>query len=559
MENMNIIVVMIIQEEDIKPEICIKSIIECNNMVDIPFVVYNNSSNEGFHKWASEQDNFIYAYSENGVESYGDVIIQILKELNLNGHILLMTGHHMAFPNIISEMADLLLDNPNNGIIAASYNGAEKYGLSYETFASDYMELAEFSMKLDKGKTWRANCLDSNGVFLIRDKIVENIKSFQSGLNKHEFVEYIQEALKTNKMIIQIPEAIFWWNLNDDTKSRTRELYKPEIVITIAIPTYNRGHRVLSTVKKTLESRNLYGCENIIEILVSDNASTIHLEELHELEILEKENINVTFLRSDVNKGFSGNIKKVLERSKGKYCLIHSDEDYVEFPAVLLYIKYLILHPEIACMKGRTTFQYFDLGTSYGNTGLDAFDSFFLKGNYISGIIYNRKIITPDFLKELYNKFDGKKNVAFDYYPHLFIDAYGLSKGCFASSNILLIQEGEAEENIDKDTTTQMFSYERPDSRIDQGKGYFPLLWFLKLDDRTKINLYIRVFLKTVFLLCLSKNKYILSGYNWNEIIDSLMDTFKNGYNEIKLSAPNLFRDFVFDYLSNEKKRLLNS
>ncbi len=558
MDNSTVSVVLIVQDEDIKPEICIESILECNNMIDVPFVVYNNSNNVKFHKWASEKNNFIYAYSENGIEKYGDVVIQILKELNLKGHILLLSGHHMAFPNIISDMLSLLSKCSTYGLVAASYNGARDYGLSYETFARDYMQLAEYSMKLGKEKSWESSCLDHNGVYLINECIVEEIKLFEKGLDKDLFFARLCNAVRLKQMSIQVPEGIFWWNLNDSSYNTLKNLPKSGIELTIAIPTYNRGHRTLDAVRKLLESREKYGYEDIIEILVSDNASTKYIEEIEEIEEIANISKNMICYRSEENKGFKGNIRKVLELSNGKYCLIHSDEDNVIFPALLLYIDYLRLHPNVSCMKGRTTFQYFEFGTSFGRVGLDAYNCFFLKGNYISGIIYNRNVVTSEFVEKLYNEFDKKQNMAFDYYPHLFIDAYALSHGDFASSNIFLIQEGAAEDSGEKDSSTEMFSYERPESRIEQGKGYFPLLGFLKLDDRTKMILYIKICMKTIYLLELSKNKYLRSGYDWNKIVDNLMNILKNGFFEIRLLNQDVFYDFVIDYLSNTEKELRN-
>jgi len=553
-DNLNTLtIIVIVQEDDKEPKKSIESIIACNDVKNISLIVYNNSDNEAFHKWASEQTTFIYAYSETGIEKYGKVVNEILNELSIDGEVLLVSGHQMAYPGIISEMYETGMEDSSCGVIAAGFNGDSMYGLGCETYAGDYLQLAEYSMNYKGDRSRQIYYLDYDGNFLIKKAIINIIKTQQiDSLNRSEFVDFLQKVVKEQELSFHFLLSAFWWNLQDNTKDHFKYLKNSGVILTIAIPTYNRGKRALEALKTTLENRQKYGCENIIEILISDNASENYLDELDEIEKIAKNNKNVFFYRSKENEGYKGNIKKVIKKTNGKYCLIHSDEDVVLFPEVLWYIEYLTTHEEVSCMKGKTSFQYQYWESSYGKQGIDAMNLFFLRGNYVSGIIYNRSIITNEFIDNLYETFDNTDNIAFEYYPHLFIDAYALFKGAFAASGITLIREGEPEEQ-GNDDENKLVSYRYPDSRIQQGIGYIPLLNYLDIEDKIKVIMFCKVYQKTIFLLNLSKDKYLEAGLNWDEIIKKAVESFREIFSQVDIEDSELYREIVIDYLSIEK------
>jgi hypothetical protein len=546
-------IIIIVQEEDREAEKSIESIIACNDIKNISLIVYNNSDNETFHKWASEQNSFIYAYSETGIEKYGKVVYEIVNELCIDSDVLLVSGHQMAYPGIISGMYEVAIEEPSCGIVAAGFNGDSMYGLGYETYAGEYMEMAEYSLSYNGKKSRQIYYLDSDGSFLIKKEVIGIIKQKRfDSLDRRGFVDFLQSVVNETELSIQLLLSAAWWNLNDRKERRFKYLGSSEILLTIAIPTYNRGKRALEALKTTLENRKKYGGENVIEVLVSDNASEKYPDALQEIEDIAEKNINVSFYRSENNKGYKGNIKKIIKLSKGKYCLIHSDEDTVRFPAVLWYIEFLLTHNDVSCMKGRTPFQYNYLEESYGKQGIDALNLFFQRGNYVSGIVYNRSIITDEFIDSLYEAFDGTNNIAFDYYPHLFIDTYALCNGGFASSNIILIDEGEPEDTGDM-TENEMFSFERPESRIAQGSGYIKQLDYLEIDDKCKVFIFCKIILKTMYLLNMSKRKYLAKGYIWDNIVQDAIEMFKKEFADINIQDKNIYKSSVLGLLDAEE------
>ena len=546
-------IIIIVQAEDREAEKSIESIIACNDIKNISLIVYNNSDNEAFHKWASEQNSFIYAYSETGIEKYGKVVNEIVNELCIDSDVLLVSGHHMAYPGMISGMYEVAIEDPSCGIVAAGFNGDSAYGLGYETYAGEYMQMAEYSLSYKGEKSRQIYYLDSDGSFLLRKELINIIKQRKTdSFDRREFIGFLESAVTETELSIRLLLSSSWWNLNDKKKDHFKYLGSAEVLLTIAIPTYNRGKRALEALMTTLENRKKYGCENIIEVLISDNASEKYPDELHEIEDIAGKNINVSFYRSEENKGYKGNIKKVIKMSKGRYCLIHSDEDTVLFPAVLFYLDFLLTHKDVSCMKGRTSYQCSYLEASYGKQIIDAINLFFLKGNYVSGIVYNRNIITDEFIDSLYEAFDETNNIAFDYYPHLFIDTYALCNGSFASSNITLIEEGEPEGTSDI-TRNEMFSFERPESRIAQGSGYIKQLDFLKIDDKYKVFLFCKIILKTLYLLNMSKRKYLANGYVWDNIVHDTIEMFKKEFADINIQDKNIYKSLVLNLLDEKE------
>jgi glycosyltransferase involved in cell wall biosynthesis len=96
-------------------------------------------------------------------------------------------------------------------------------------------------------------------------------------------------------------------------------------LISIGIPTRNR----LDYLKKALESALSQSYENI-EIIISDNASTDSTLEWSK----SLEDKKISFYRQNNNIGMVNNWNFCLEKSKGSYFLLLSDDDILHFDAV---------------------------------------------------------------------------------------------------------------------------------------------------------------------------------------------------------------------------------
>lgn len=207
--------------------------------------------------------------------------------------------------------------------------------------------------------------------------------------------------------------------LNQIHKSRIDNLLKKRenVFLSILIPSYNRGKKALSAVNEICDSD--YDSE--IEIIVSDNGSTLQTQEYHAIQQIHDS--RVRYHRNENNMGFLQNVIKVLDMAKGKYAVLSSDDD-------IMLIEYLP--------------HYLKLFKKYGNYGV------FLTGgvgkvgnfrplleknvtlcgikavyeginsNYVTGIGYNMELVRRNNLLEFMRQ--HADNIMVDFYPHCVVN-----------------------------------------------------------------------------------------------------------------------------------------
>ena len=107
-------------------------------------------------------------------------------------------------------------------------------------------------------------------------------------------------------------------------------------LLTIAVPTYNR----VCSLERALQRILAYAQDYPVEILVSDNASTDGTETF--MSDFVQQHPQVRYYRKPVNTGFGGNFINCMNLARGKYLLIHSDDDILlsgGLEALLLALK----------------------------------------------------------------------------------------------------------------------------------------------------------------------------------------------------------------------------
>lgn len=116
---------------------------------------------------------------------------------------------------------------------------------------------------------------------------------------------------------------------------------KDKPLLSICIPTYNRGNILKIAFDKLLPQVNIYN--KIIELVISDNASSDNTQVIIKKYQKLYPKINwVTFLQSE-NTGYYGNFKKCRELSTGKYFWLLSDNDHINNGVINEVIKVLSL------------------------------------------------------------------------------------------------------------------------------------------------------------------------------------------------------------------------
>ena len=105
--------------------------------------------------------------------------------------------------------------------------------------------------------------------------------------------------------------------------------------LSIAIPTYNRSwylERLLASILS-----QYCGCADLIEIIVSDNASTDATSEVVESYI--KNGLAIKYLRNFKNLGPDENIAQCFKLASAEYVWIMGDDDYFLNDAILIILE----------------------------------------------------------------------------------------------------------------------------------------------------------------------------------------------------------------------------
>ena len=287
-------------------------------------------------------------------------------------------------------------------------------------------------------------------------------------------------------------------------------------LLSICIPSYNRGHRALELVKSLLDMECVRE-RDYIEIVVSDNGSTNHAEEYTQIKDICDS--HVVYHRNEENLNFLGNFNTVIKLSTGHYCLLISDEDSLDEALFSDLICMLEELPDIGMIKARTSIQYLNFKAKYGTAGYEALKEFYLQGNYISGTVYNRDYVTDELIDGLRSLYGGEQS--YIYYPHLFVEGFVLNLADFYFYDKCLVIEGVSEDDKPIADNVSVLPFSTWEDRVSQLVGYLKLIRDLDIDDLSRQFMFRASVWRTIWLIGIVKNNYLQAGKDWGEVVSS--------------------------------------
>lgn len=297
------------------------------------------------------------------------------------------------------------------------------------------------------------------------------------------------------------------------------------MTLSICMPTYNRGERAFQNTINLLNIADQY--ENDVQIIVSNNGSTKGTEYYKKIKQLHHPRLK--FHEFDSNHLYWGNIIQVLKMSDSDFSMIISDEDSIIAENLGYYLDFLKELPDLGLMKASGN-QYNYQENAYYSRGLEAVKRYAFTGNYVSGVIYNRGIITDDLIHLYVDKY-SVNNIAFYYYPHMFFEHYSLLQGGFACCDYQLIIEGEPL-GLEPDQRNSVLSsverevdipaYATFSERLAQMNGFNEQIHDFKTSEAVTFNLFYMNIRKHLFLSTLMRQQYIAGGYDWSAIIEEI-------------------------------------
>lgn len=182
------------------------------------------------------------------------------------------------------------------------------------------------------------------------------------------------------------------------------------IILSVAIPTFNRASLLQNNLKKMLKSPRAD-----FEIVVTDNSDN----DLTGDVIKEFVDHRLIYHRNDSNIGAVKNIVYSLTKCSGKYVCFLSDEDYLNID--LIIDKILINKNNVGVVLGTTENEFGIKINKRQNRTYQfplALYEFFNNETYLSGITIKKEFVNMD---DLDFQLSQKDNGYLDAYPHTYI------------------------------------------------------------------------------------------------------------------------------------------
>jgi glycosyltransferase involved in cell wall biosynthesis len=329
---------------------------------------------------------------------------------------------------------------------------------------------------------------------------------------------------------------------------------------TICIPSWNRGQAALRQVLHTLPLIDAKW-----EILVLDNCSTRDLEGYKEISLLSKLDNRVKYIKHSQNGGFHGNIVSCLKYANSPCLQIISDEDYSNPSVVRDAIATLNEFPDVGLIRGsiravdgmtpRNSAIYTDQFLSGGRLALGEFS---LTTNYVSGIIYNKRLLESAGVA---SKFSAGllNNPMITGYAHMYLDILVSSCCSVITSSEIVCFEGTEYSTMTNITLMAQNEAYTFSSRLEQFIGFRNA--FIEVCAKDQLNdlsllvhLYLRLVQKYCTLFAIDGFLYSARGLNLVALKESLRHFFMAA-TEITEFRP--VRDMVLDMVQERFERSL--
>ena len=308
------------------------------------------------------------------------------------------------------------------------------------------------------------------------------------------------------------------------------------LLLSLCIPTWNRGHRALENVKSLLN----ISFDAEIEIVISNNGSEFYQKEYEEIQNMK--DARIRYSSFETNQGFALNIAQVIHLSSAPYALIISDEDSLIAANLGHYLTLLRKNPTAAIIRSYIATQYPHLPNACYPAGMSAFRESFLKGNYISGCIYNTRIFKKLPINDLNQRFN--ENVSYNAlgsYPHMWWNSILVFLGDYCSDGLQLIEEGKSDlENQIKlqgnydtffdQSLNGLPEYAQIEYRMKQHLGFISLINMLPFETiMDRMEGYSLLCAKTLTLFTMVLKIYLNAGHSRDYICDQFQSCILNG------------------------------
>lgn len=277
--------------------------------------------------------------------------------------------------------------------------------------------------------------------FMQQTKIFGNqqdVVSYFIGCNAYLPRNFISTSQSfTKKDIEDLIHEIHNQRIHDLTRKRDN------ILLTIGIPSYNRGHRAYESVIHHLQSEY----DDEIEIVVSNNGTDNYTAKFYE-KISNIEDARITYFSFKTNQDFTLNCVQVINLAKGKFVFMLSDEDTIFLDKLDILLQVIVSNKNLSMIKAYGDGQQRIQSTGLASQGEDAIRQYGFTANYLSGNVFRK-----DFLLKVgaldYVKQNWTSKSCLYFYSHIFYELLLCIQGDVYGINVIVIHEGASEQEED--------------------------------------------------------------------------------------------------------------
>ena len=262
-------------------------------------------------------------------------------------------------------------------------------------------------------------------------------------------------------------------------------------VLSICIPTYNRGEFAYAAAKHLLD--NWAGDE--IEVVISDNNSEDNTQQLIE----SIKDCRLKYYRNEENLGAAFNTHLSFLRATGEYAYLTSDEDDLDIKQIPYLLDFFKNNPNVSVFVGGGDLTYTQkrFPDAVYTNAFEALKAIAFKTRYMTGIIMNQRLYTEEM------QHIGFKESAevWDAYSFMYAMARLCCRGAVVTSSHLLfslprLTMTDVSNNARKDG---IYYYE-PEGRINQMYTWSKAICGLDISDYEKAYMVVKIIFDTVEL-----------------------------------------------------------
>ena len=262
--------------------------------------------------------------------------------------------------------------------------------------------------------------------FKIEEAIKNRILLFKSGEALEEYLkaheeEYLPRMIYNNEEYYRkMTDRLHAMRLKNKRNSKIKPL------ITIAIPSFERGGLALNLIRSVIKSE----FDSEVEFIVADNCSDKTSEKYEKIASIKDSRLR--YVRNKENYGYLGNIVRITELAKGKFIYYSSDEDsfFAENLANVIDVIIREKRLDIIQVNGIGNGEILHFDESFITNDLYQVIDAAASDNYLTGICINVDNLRQRGIAKIAEKY--KDNSFFNTYPHAVYEMMAIKYGKLA-------------------------------------------------------------------------------------------------------------------------------